>query len=154
PDRLIDSLTKDTFYLLSLVLLVAVVFAVPQISNVMWQTVQTGPGFSPRHLWHKGTVEAFGFLLFLSFLAVGTVASLLFVVPPSFLSEAGEGAQPIHLHRWPRWRRLGGVAVFLALLPVFVILPLPQWLLLLLAVVLLFRPISRRVASWSGWLVW
>jgi hypothetical protein len=152
--QLTELLHRNIFFGTTLVVLLLVVFFVPQIRNVMWQTVDTGPGISISHLWSKSTLEAAGFLTFLSALAVGTVASLLFVVPPSFLSKDGQGADPIRPPRLPNQWRLVVLLLLLVLLPIFVILPLPQGALLLVSAVLLFRPMGRLISQSSGWLAW
>src|SRR5437016_5314542 len=87
---LLASLRADVFFWLS-ILLSLWTLQVPQIWQVLTQTVHA-PALSPTSpmseflalLGSKSTLEASGFLVYLSLLAVVMAASVLFVVPPSF----------------------------------------------------------------------
>src|SRR5262245_31447409 len=156
---ILNSLRKDIFFWLSLGVGVGSLF-VPQVRTVIWQAVK-GPnlleassvGGIVELLGSKTTCEAAGFLAYLALLATLFAASILFVVPPSFLAGGGNAALPVQLPNLPTRWLVAVVLGLLVLLPVFVLLPIPPLVLILVTVVLLFRPASRIVDTRAGWLV-
>jgi hypothetical protein len=153
------TLRTDVLFWASLVLSLGGLL-VPQIWTVLTQTVEA-PALSKLSDTGKlaalvaspSTLEAAGFLVYLSLLGTVMLASVLFVVPPSFLAVSGNPAQPIRLPRPPRRRMVLATVLLLLLLPVFVLLPVPPLVLVGLTALLLFQPVSRLVGKRAGWLV-
>ena len=144
----------DVGFWSTLIVLIVVVFMVPQIHNVILQTVETG-----TNVFGAATLLSAGFLAFLAVLAAAAFASLLYVVPPSFRSQEGRGARPVHLEKDQLWVRLAKAALLVLVLvggvaariPYFI--RIPHIILILIATLLVFADVRRFVARRSGWLV-
>jgi hypothetical protein len=179
--ELLASLRADLFFWVGLVL-AGCAMSVPQVRNVLLQTVQAPALASSASFWNlprqvlspSAWMEAAGFLVYLAFLFAATASSVLFVVPPSFLAAPGRLPGP------PGRREAVGGVVLLLVLPVFVLLPLRDYLrgaadalgpalggwiypdafqsvataaLLALMMACLFRPVTWLLRRGVGWLV-
>ncbi len=139
---------RDVGFWSTLVVLIVVVFMIPQIHNIILQTVETG-----TNVFGAATLLSAGFLAFLSLLAAAAFASILYVVPPSFRSQEGQGAKPIHLVKESVWIRASKLALLVVLLIAGVIARIPHMILIVVATILVFADVRRFVARRSGWLV-
>jgi hypothetical protein len=149
-----ETLLNDVFFWLGFVSALLTLCLVPQLRDVLLQTVETSGPFKFTNLLQGFTWTAWGFLVYWAFLLSGTMASLLYVVPPSFLSEGGKGTAP-RAPAPPSVRDWAGVAVYLVFVLFCVLLSFPAWLswvIIAVGVIKFHRPM--RWCSASFWFVW
>jgi hypothetical protein len=151
---LLTYLRDNALFCMSVALCAAVVLLVPQINGVMLQTVET-PIIPHRQggplggLLSESTIEAAGFLAYLSLLFAGSLAASRWVLPTSWFVPPGPAVPPVA--PWPGKIQTGLGIVVLLLSPVLVLCHVPSWLVLPVTVILLYRLMCLIIDQMCAW---